>query len=373
MSLYQFAFCYRSRFNQLAEIAGSFEDEADIANKIVGEFKQKKVSFYRDMRITGEKNATDAYYQLMSYKTKNGDDIWMHFTLNNQPDKQKWFFKEFIPGEYFVENMLLKNYVVCGDIAFDSFDKLEVFLAELQGVAEEEVWKFNESLSKFDYPILKSYIEYTLMRLREENKIIYNAKGDKCLFNTGLLDRHFLLDIYVAVDVSKRRILDQNIEVFENPVIFLEDDRIAIEIFGETKPRIANYFNDISEIVFDPELDLKLNWQHIFNNRSYRINNSSVDIREIVQRFKGNESILKKKAKRNYKLVQPQYYNGVLQFLLPVYLGTSFTGTPDFALVLEYDKTYNYYRGTTILTIPQAYTNARLITKIEAPWLTKDA
>ena len=49
---------------------------------------------------------------------------------------------------------------------------------------------------------------------------------------------------------------------------------------------------------------------------------------EVVRNFRGNAEILRKLARRNYKMVVPQYYNGQIQFLLPVYLGTTFEGLP---------------------------------------------
>ena len=37
-------------------------------------------------------------------------------------------------------------------------------------------------------------------------------------------------------------------------------------------------------------------------------------------------------------MVVPQYYNNSIQFLMPIYLGTEFSGKPDFALVLSMDN-----------------------------------
>jgi hypothetical protein len=70
-------------------------------------------------------------------------------------------------------------------------------------------------------------------------------------------------------------------------------------------------------------------------------------------------------------MVVPQYYNNSIQFLMPIYLGTEFTGKPDFALVLSYDDSTGtpLYRGTTILTVEMAYQNARLLAKPDNPWL----
>ncbi len=79
-------------------------------------------------------------------------------------------------------------------------------------------------------------------------------------------------------------------------------------------------------------------------------------------------------AKRNYKLVVPQFYSGKIQFLMPIFLSGDLSRDPDFALVLnplrssDSDKV-NSYEATTIITLDMAYKNARLIAKPDNTWL----
>lgn len=195
------------------------------------------------------------------------------------------------------------------------------------------------------------------------------------LFNTGLLDRDFLLDIYIICSKIEVDIFGEKVTFPTNPDIVLENDMNTIKNFGGKIPQVAKYFTNIDQVIFNPDLDMNMNWKHIFIQRVDRIpseiKEGKIPIKEIVQKFKGNEENIKKLAKRNYKMVVPQYYNNGIQFLMPIYLGTEFIGRPDFALVLSLDDTgaQPYYVGTTILTVEMAYQNARLLAKPDNPWL----
>lgn len=86
----------------------------------------------------------------------------------------------------------------------------------------------------------------------------------------------------------------------------------------------------------------------------------------------------KKIAKRNYKYVVPQYRSanrnepGKIQFLMPIYLDRQYGERPDFALVLNSEimpDGSKFYTPETILELPWAYNNARVICKPEDTWL----
>lgn len=73
---------------------------------------------------------------------------------------------------------------------------------------------------------------------------------------------------------------------------------------------------------------------------------------KLAQYFSGNIAV-------------PQYYNGKIQLLLPLYL--SHSENPDLALALEQHE--KCYIARTCLTMKMAYNNARLITKPQSTWL----
>ncbi|MCE8171887.1 DUF3825 domain-containing protein [Porphyromonas gingivalis] len=61
----------------------------------------------------------------------------------------------------------------------------------LAHLAKKEDWKFKrpEFISQYEkqsFPVLTNYLNYTFLRLQDENKIVYSKEKDKACFNTGL-------------------------------------------------------------------------------------------------------------------------------------------------------------------------------------------
>lgn len=376
MILNDFAFCHENRFNYLIDLVETDETTYNLKRMLEDDFDITNVKYQKSGVDSNGADADVAYFR-SSHVTLEGSPVWVVFETNDRPNSQKWFLLEFVSEQELQYRILRKNNIECYNIIFDSFGDMRTFLDDLRNAAQEEEWKFkSDTSSTHDWPVLRSYFEYTFKRLMSENKILYSDDRKKAIFNTGLLDREFLMDIYVMLDVKKIQILGQEVMIFSKPEIIIEDNRRIAEYFGKVTPELAKYFTKISDIVYNPDLDLDLNWKHIFKERVIRIPEEVIQscgsIKEIVQKFRGNEEILKKLAKRNYKMVVPQFHHGKIQFLLPVYLGTEYSCRPDFALVLDYDEKNNYYFGSTILTVGMAYNNARLIAKPDNPWLTNE-
>ena len=71
------------------------------------------------------------------------------------------------------------------------------------------------------------------------------------------------------------------------------------------------------------------------------------------------------RVRQNHRTPAPQYFNGRLQFLLPL----SFE-RPDLCdLVLAVEPYDEFYRATTCLTLAMAYSNARLLGRPDQAWL----
>lgn len=64
---------------------------------------------------------------------------------------------------------------------FPQFDQKIEILAELA----PEDWGYSHSSSRRKHPVLRSYLNYTLKRLLEENKVIEHT--EIACFNTGLV------------------------------------------------------------------------------------------------------------------------------------------------------------------------------------------
>ena len=73
-----------------------------------------------------------------------------------------------------------------------------------------------------------------------------------------------------------------------------------------------------------------------------------------------------KRARRNYKTAIPHFYDNKIQFLLPLCITNKIEA--DVALVVNRDE--NSYVAHTVLTLDQAFNNARLLAKPDREWLT---
>lgn len=132
-------------------------------------------------------------------------------------------------------------------------------------------------------------------------------------------------------------------------------------------PERANYFQDPSQLVFDVNCKINVQFKRIYDDEDNRnrIPKEIVNSKNIHSIFKGAIDTMVKKVTANYKIAVPQYFNGKIQLLLPICLVDE--SIPDLALVVT--KVNNVYQGHTCLTMEMAYNNARLIAKPESNWL----
>lgn len=104
-------------------------------------------------------------------------------------------------------------------------------------------------------------------------------------------------------------------------------------------PRIASYFTDYRQVIFDTSLDTHTQDNHVFEDgvtrgrlpkyseqyNEVKDNPEEKDrlLSRIARDFDSAQERAKLMAERNYKLAVPQYWreNGEIQFLLPIYLG----------------------------------------------------
>lgn len=308
-----------------------------------------------------------------------------------------------------IDKILDISYVHMGDLIFDDVPDINRFLTELGNKAMKETWERpvapGEKKSPFMNPILKSYIGNTYHHLQDEDHQIESEEDKKikrydgkAYFNTGLLDRYFRqifivgeID-YISLDLPCS---DEqgNIkkEVLRNVQFYSENHTQITRVFSKDQlPKIACYFKDRSDVIFDASLDIHTNDEHIFIDGVARGRLPKYDkaydackddperisalATRISKDFEGACSRAKLLAERNYKLAVPQYWKekGEIQFLLPIYLDeTEEADVPQCALVLSLDKAARNvsYRGETILSLDMAYNNARLLAKPDVFWL----
>lgn len=281
------------------------------------------------------------------------------------------------------------------------------FLSELAEKAIYESWDFAGSLKR-DHYILIQYIKYTFYRLIRENKVCISNDRQFACFNTGLVDKHYD-DIYACFlpndpgsetewkfsgfCTAASRTLGKQVVTYFNPLpqppkYFSTGDQLFYDV---TKPLLTDFdhiiIDNVSRLPVEflceqfydaPEaLAAAEGLRNADYNRKHEIyvllktiitENSRLFIR-IQNRLKDSIELAKKRVSRNYKTAIPSYYpkRNSMSLMLPLCLVDE--ETPDIALVVEKTLSGNY-QGQTILTLPQAYIDARLLCRLNSEWLT---
>lgn len=281
------------------------------------------------------------------------------------------------------------------------------FLSELADKALDENWDFAGSQQK-DHHILIQYIKYTFYRLVRENKVCISKDRQFACFNTGLVDKHYD-DIYACFMpndpgsetewkfsgfcTAASRTLGKQIVNYFSPLpqppayfergeqlffdmsrqLLTDFDHIIIDNISRLPVQfLYDQFNDCPEArQITEELrtaDHRRKRELYDQLRTIVSENSRLFIR-IQNRLKDSIELAKKRVSRNYKTAIPSYYpkRNTMSLMLPLCLTDE--ETPDIALVIEQTASGNY-QGQTILTLAQAYVDARLLCQLNSEWLT---
>jgi len=234
-----------------------------------------------------------------------------------------------------------------------------------------EKWSY---AGKNDYGILRNYISYTFQKLSEEHSqaesdskkdYIYEDEKQAC-FNTGLFDKNWQQIYFYCI--PNNRIQPWKFKAFYNSYTI---KFTGIPANAVNKLRRPNYFSDPQLLVFDVNLPITPQWNHIIDDSEnfIRIPKIIRDIGVDVCRsvIDGEINRAKKRIEANYKTAVPQWYRGRIQLLAPLYLTNK--DIPDLALALSLSDDRSQYYGHTCLTMEMAYNNARLIARPESFWL----
>lgn len=274
----------------------------------------------------------------------------------------------------------LRRQFFVGRMVFGSIEECNAFLVNLNKKTIPEPWKYKQRKDeKYDHPILKSYLEFELDRLFYEqetlkysDRIIFNKTKDKALFNTNLIDK-FGHDLIIVGDMfeSSNKTCIGNLEI--SPSI-MSLRKMGFDSSKEPLP--PTFFTDINEIIFHGDWEIDQNmakYEHIIEDRKERFPEKykGLTADDLGLRLDNAINLAKKIAQRNYKFIVPMYYPSQkrIQLLMPIYLETSYTGRPDFALVLTPHPDEKLYTPETILGLDEVYQDARLIAKPEESWL----
>lgn len=231
-------------------------------------------------------------------------------------------------------------------------------LEELKNLAMPEEWDYKINPTG-KLPILYNYVLHTFSKISEEGKIEYI--DDFCIFNIGLVTLN-QEEIFGYFQKNKN-------PGGKNEWFLLGWRKKSDRSLGRFSnlPEPANYFNNASDLIYDNNMELRSNIDHIVDDNLERFPESikSMDKQILVNLLSGTIEDAKRRVKRNYKTAIPQYYNGKIQLLLPLCLLSK--ANADLALAVE--KQDNTYRASTCLTLDMAVNNARLIAKPDDEWL----
>lgn len=239
-------------------------------------------------------------------------------------------------------------------------------IEDLVSLARSERWDYANDSQDVPHQILVNYINHTFMRLRELNNhqpgagYIYESDDSYC-FDTGLFTKNFepIYALLVRNDPghTAKWVLKG----------FYKKSAYELRKIGKLPIR-ASYFDNFEDLVYDTRLDLRINIDHILEDErnKLRIPEAYRNLPNLPMLFMGSAiEYAKVRIKENYKAAVPQYFNGNIQFLIPISLGNP--SIVDLSLAVGKDG--GIYTGHTCLTLDMAYNNARLIAKPESDWL----
>lgn len=264
-----------------------------------------------------------------------------------------------VDGYYNTNN----GWVSKDDISISDSPRFENTLIALKNLAMFENWDYSKNPSGRPLPILYNYLLHTFVRVKEENKI--KEVDNYSCFNTGLVTEN-QEEIFMLFRKNKKT-GEWNFKDF------CKESSNELARFNPL-PERALYFNKASDLIYDANIELRINIDHIVNDKDnfsrFPDEIKKLSKHQLINTFHGAVEHAKKRIKRNYLTAVPQYYrgyvaNGQLQLLLPLCLIDP--SKADLALaVFKNDGTYS---GRTCLTLDMAINNARLITKPDDEWL----
>lgn len=281
------------------------------------------------------------------------------------------------------------------------------FLSELAAKAVEEEWDFPNSTRR-NYQILIQYIKYTFSRLSREKKICISSEREFAAFNTGLADNHYD-DIYACFVPNDP---GSDTEWKFSGFCTAASGGLGKQLvnYFNPLPEPPSYFNRNEDLFYDHTKQLHTDFEHIIIDNIKRLplrflydqffdttearelvdkirtesdrytrdaiyeqlkeiimSNSRLFVR-IQNRIKDSIELAQKRVRWNYKTAVPSYFpkRDSMSLMLPLALVDE--SKPDVALVVELTRSGSY-QGQTILTLAQAYIDARLMCRLTGDWL----
>jgi cold shock CspA family protein len=222
-------------------------------------------------------------------------------------------------------------------------------------------------------PVLFSYLNQTFTRIQLQNKIIYSESKDGkkfANFNTGLVtkEQDEIYGYFIEND-GYRESTSWELNIPRWKFLEFNTDQSRYTKYFPGLPEMATFFEDteVSQLIFDTSIKVTIKKEHI-SKRKHRFPEkiANLDDNTFFDEINRALALATKRAKRNYKTAIPHFYDNKIQFLLPLCM----TNKIDADLALVVDRDENSYVAHTVLTLDQAFNNARLLAKPDREWLT---
>lgn len=395
---------------ELAKKAGVDFDRVNwlsVDNAIRGSFQSEESFRGRTGKNSSE---SDAVFLLLSTELLDGntnEPIFAKFKRGVPGGKFKWMGVDFVTEKEFADQF--------GPALFHFANCPGQWTERLAKLAAPEPWTLKSS--RRDYDVLFRYICYTFEKLKEDGQVVESA--DCAAFHTGLFTPLYEpIYAYFILNPNKNR---QKWELAD--FCLKNKGRFGTEMARKlTLPAsTANWFKNPARLFCDPALlifpgPLDIDIEHCivenasrlpmhlinrvtqnpsildsiqasYDNEETRRTSVAKAIRTSpdsrnFQTFLKNELIgavelARMKVLCDYTAAVPQFYpdhhsnNDGFGFLLPLSFDMESPEEVDCALVIQPKSDGQGYNAETILTPDMAYSNARLLRRPNAHWLTE--
>lgn len=348
-----------------------------------GEFKAVNVNLDFELRRIGSISKYDFEKGFGFIKNYHDDsEVFFHHTNLINPENRFIRVEVDEPVTYSVgEN---ENGPIAVEVAkldnrnhlqkFATFNEAKAAYLDLATLAEPENWDYIQNPQSTN-PVLRSYLNQTIKRIQEQSKIISgkSSKDSKTYsyFNTGLVTKQQdEIFAYFIGNPDYEHLTTWGLEIPKWKFIEFNTDQSNYRRYFKSVPEIPTYFleAEIPDLILDTRIPIIPDKDHLVKRKdriqSERIKN--LDDVGFVEEIKDSIELAVKRVKRNYKTAIPHFYDGRIQFLLPL----CFRANKAEALAaLVVNKNENIYEAHTILSLDQAYNNARLLAKPDREWL----
>lgn len=311
--------------------------------------------------------AHNSYGFPLERRNAAGNLVWIYISRSTREDGAPWYVR-FVKEEAEGESQE-PAYKTCRPSAalrkFAYLGNGEAFLRDLAEHVQEEEWSFEGGKP---YAILHQYITYTFYRLVCQDKICIADDGSFAAFNTGLQSRRLGEDVFAYFTPSgDNERSPWRFSCFCSTDSGDQGERWCYKKMFSTKgePEPATYFTHMSDLLLDPDCNVQLSSDHIFHDncdrlpmdllkRECSINDEAMGLLAQIEAA-DNEHQREELFDRLGDVICNDFD---LYALLNERLDSALKRTRS-----------GDYLGQTILTLPMAYVDARLLCRPGSEWL----